>query len=56
MSESYTEKFRDVFDLCDTEQKGYISVQHFIDLAKENFGADDQGEEVGVYGRLYRPS
>ncbi len=37
--ESVTDRLRAVFDLCDSERKGYITVDHFIDLAKEHFGA-----------------
>lgn len=47
----YTDKLHDVFDLCDVEKKGYISVEHFVSLAKEHFGAEEQGEEV--CGSLY---
>ena len=48
MPEHYEDKLRDVFQLCDSEKKGYISVQHFVSLAKEHFGAEGQGEEVCV--------
>ena len=44
----YVDRLRAVFDLCDIAQQGYISVQHFQDLAKEHFGAGESGEEVGT--------
>ena len=46
LPEEYEDKLRDVFDLCDKDRKGCISVQHFVSLAKEHFGAEGQGEEV----------
>lgn len=46
MTEDYVDRLRPVFDLCDTEKQGYISVQHFMSLAKEHFGAEQDGEEV----------
>ena len=36
----YIIKLRKVFDICDQKKQGYISVQHFADLAKEHFGAE----------------
>lgn len=38
--EDYVEKLRAVFDICDTEKKGYISVDHFVNLALEHFEAE----------------
>ena len=48
MAKDSSEKLRDVFDLCDVEGKGYISVDHFIHLAKDNFGIDKEGEKVNI--------
>ena len=45
-SGDYVDRLRAVFDLCDIAQQGYISVQHFQELAKEHFGAGESGEEV----------
>lgn len=39
--EDLTSRLKDVFDLCDTEGKGFISVEYLIDLAKEHFGSGD---------------
>ena len=46
ITEDYTDRLRPVFDLCDSEKQGCISVGHFISLAKEHFGANEEGEEV----------
>lgn len=40
----FTDKFKEIFDLCDVDSDGYIDVEHFKGLAKEHFGAD--GTEV----------
>lgn len=47
----FTDRLRDVFDLCDSEGRGYISVDYLIDLAKEHFGSGDwnSGQEVDFY-------
>lgn len=37
-----TARLKEVFDLCDTEKKGYISVDHFIELATEFTKANGQ--------------
>ncbi|KAJ8318956.1 hypothetical protein KUTeg_004047 [Tegillarca granosa] len=34
------EKLRTVFDVCDDQKEGYITTDHFKNLAKEHFGAD----------------
>jgi len=34
------EKLQTVFDVCDVEKEGYITVNHFKELAKDHFGAD----------------
>ena len=48
MSADNTEKLKDVFDLCDVENKGFITVEHFVSLAKDNFGVDAGGEQVRI--------
>ena len=40
----YEDRLRAVFDVCDDRKEGFISVDHFVNLAKEHFGAD--GGEV----------
>lgn len=44
MEEDVLEKLRTVFNVCDERNEGYISVEHFKDLAKEHFGqfGDDE--------------
>ncbi|WAQ96398.1 RFIP4-like protein [Mya arenaria] len=46
MEVDFTEKIKSVFDVCDTEGTGYITVDHLKDLAKEHFGADNEEETV----------
>jgi len=45
----YTEQLRHVFDMCDTEQRGDISVDHLVELARKYFPGDDweESQEVG---------
>lgn len=40
MEEDFTEKIKGVFDVCDAEGTGYITVDHLKKLAKDHFGAD----------------
>ena len=40
--EDYVERLRAVFDLCDVQKQGFITVGHFVDLAKEHFGGADE--------------
>ena len=40
MEVDFTEKIKSVFDLCDTEGTGFITVDHLKNLAKDHFGAD----------------
>ena len=47
ISGDYMERLRAVFDLCDVDKQGFISVAHFVELAREHFGADDEEQEVG---------
>lgn len=44
MEEDVLEKLRTVFNVCDERNEGYITVDHFKDLAKEHFGqfGDDE--------------
>ena len=42
------ERFRAIFDLCDTDKDGYIDVDHFKELAKDHFGAEGLDLEVSV--------
>lgn len=48
ISDEYVDKLRAVFDLCDTKKQNFISVQHFIELAKEHFGAVQDGVALEV--------
>lgn len=42
----FAEKLRAVFDLCDAERQGFITVEHFVELAWEYFGAEN--DQVNV--------
>ncbi|XP_052267224.1 rab11 family-interacting protein 4A-like isoform X2 [Dreissena polymorpha] len=48
MEVDFTEKIKGVFDVCDTEGTGFITVDHLKSLAKEHFGADNEEETVGI--------
>lgn len=41
VDDEFTKRLRAVFNLCDTEHRGFISVDYFVDLAKEHFGSGD---------------
>ncbi|XP_069124898.1 uncharacterized protein [Argopecten irradians] len=41
-------KLQSVFDVCDVEKEGYITVDHFRNLAKEHFGADSDENVIGI--------
>lgn len=45
----FGEKFKEIFDLCDLDKDGYIDVKHFIELAKEHFGAEGTSEVCLLY-------
>ena len=40
----FSDKFKDIFDLCDIDKDGFIDVHHFKELAADHFGA--AGTEV----------
>lgn len=44
MEEDVLERLRTVFNVCDERNEGYISTEHFKELAKEHFGqaGDDE--------------
>ncbi|XP_011454116.3 rab11 family-interacting protein 4A isoform X4 [Magallana gigas] len=46
MEEDVLEKLRTVFNVCDERNEGYISVEHFKDLAKEHFGQFGDDEKI----------
>jgi len=49
VADDYTRRLRDVFDLCDIDKRGYISIDHFVQLANEHFGTsgwDTENQEV----------
>lgn len=50
MEEDVLEKLRTVFNVCDERNEGYITVDHFKDLAKEHFGqfGDDEVRRLPV--------
>jgi len=64
-AEGYTRRLRDVFDVCDVDKRGYISIDHFVKLANEHFGTsgrDSDNQEVchllryifgGIFGVNY---
>ena len=52
-ADDYSRRLRDVFDLCDIDKRGYISIDHFVQLANEHFGTSgwdsDKQQEVSFY-------
>jgi len=51
-ADEYTQRLRDVFDLCDIDKRGYISIDHFVQLANEHFGTsgwDTENQEVCLF-------
>ena len=38
----FSERIKSVFDVCDSEGTGYITVDHLKDLARDHFGADNE--------------
>ncbi|KAG7491647.1 hypothetical protein MATL_G00005930 [Megalops atlanticus] len=48
----FLKKLKEVFDVCDDDADGYISVEHFVDLGLQ-FG---QGEEVKKLARYLDPN
>ncbi|KAI1896764.1 hypothetical protein AGOR_G00098170 [Albula goreensis] len=48
----FLKKLKEVFDVCDDDADGYISVEHFVDLGLQ-FG---QGDEVKKLARYLDPN
>ena len=46
-TEEYLDRLRAVFELFDTEKRGFITVDHFVDLARDHFQVG--AEESRVY-------
>ena len=40
------EKLRAVFEVFDIEKRGFITVDHFVDLAREHFAAEETQSQV----------
>ena len=47
-TEEYLEKLRAVFEVFDTEKRGFITVDHFLGLAREHFGAEETQSQVAA--------
>ena len=45
-TEEYLDKLRAVFEAFDTEKRGFITVDHFVDLARDHFGAEETQSQV----------
>ncbi|CAG2248227.1 RAB11FIP3_4 [Mytilus edulis] len=46
MEEDVRDKLRDIFDVCDEDKEGFITIDHFKNLAKEHFGTESDGQEI----------
>ena len=44
MEEDVRHKLREIFDVCDETNEGFITVEHFKNLAKEHFGTESDGQ------------
>jgi Ca2+-binding EF-hand superfamily protein len=53
MDGEFIDKLRTVFSVCDVHNEGYITVDHFKNLAKEHFSAGSSDEVSGdlLYGQ-----
>ena len=52
VADDYTRRLKDVFDLCDIDKRGYISIDHFVQLANQHFGTsgwDSDNQEVCLF-------
>ncbi len=52
-SEEHLERLRAVFDLFDTDKVGYISVDHFVQVASQ-FGAETTESQVSWHEELIK--
>ncbi|XP_059146652.1 rab11 family-interacting protein 4B-like isoform X2 [Physella acuta] len=48
----HSDKFKQIFDLCDVDKDGFIDVQHFTELAQDHFGAYGTEELTGIINLL----
>ena len=46
MEEDVRDKLREIFNVCDENQEGFITIDHFKNLAKEHFGTETEGQEI----------
>ncbi|CAH1794886.1 unnamed protein product [Owenia fusiformis] len=46
ITDEYVDQLRTVFNVCDVEKKGFISVDHFVNLASEHFGDSEGNQEI----------
>lgn len=49
MEEDVRDKIREIFNVCDENQEGFITIDHFKNLAKEHFGTETEGQVGTVY-------
>ena len=38
----FSDRIKSVFDVCDSDGSGYITVDHLKELARDHFGADNE--------------
>ena len=43
-----TENLKNIFDLCDEQNLGYITAAHFEELARKYFNSDNDNDGVSV--------
>ena len=44
MEEDVRDKLRAIFDVCDENNEGFITTDHFKNLAQEHFGTESDGQ------------
>ena len=58
----FSDRIKSVFDVCDSDGSGYITVDHLKELARDHFGADNEEviqrkKNTGVGGQfVYKKS
>lgn len=46
MEQDFKEELKDVFELCDPDEQGFILIDRFTDLAKSHFTTSEAKDEV----------
>ena len=55
MEVDFSERIKSVFDVCDSDGTGYITVDHLKELARDHFGADNEEVKSCFFANLADP-